>query len=1026
MENNSKKTCPPENKHIRVLVVEDSQNDADLAIRELKRGGFEPKWIRVESASGMEEALSSEKWDIVISDFKMPHFTGTEALSILQRRNLDIPFIIVSGTIGEETAVSSMKAGASDYIMKDNMARLSSAVERELREMEVRKSRRKADEQLRISNEWLKLALNAAKSGIWDWDIATGKLYWSEEFKILFELPEDTEASFESWKKILHPEDIESAMDRINQAIDEKITLENEFRIILPSGKIKWVGALGDTTYDKSGKPLRMSGICMDITERKKAEEKLRKSIDEIKDLYNNAPCGYHSLDKDGMIIQMNDTELKWLGYSREEIIGKKKFTYLIPMEDVNVFNSTFPELKKRGYLNDIEGFMVRKDGSKFPVLINASVIKDEKGNFICSRSSVFDISDRKIVEQSIREKEYLLSESQRIAHVGTWSLQIGEEDKIKWTDETYRIYGVDQTKFIPTVENLINLIHPEDRSSMQEWIRACIANEHPSELEFRIILPDGKIRILSGRGDIQVDSHGSSKRIMGTVQNITERKEAEKLLRETNEFNESLINTIPFGLGIVDMDGNILFTNPLMEKVLGKNVIGEKCWNVYKDSKKQCVGCPLKKQIGTGETRKIEVSGVLGGRIFEITHTGMYYHGMRAVLEVFNDITERVQLEERLRQSEKMEAIGQLAGGIAHDFNNQLAGIMGYAEMIAERLDDKLLREYAENILRTTKRASDLTRDLLAFSRKGKMLSVPVNMHKTIEEVVSILEHSIDKKIEIKRVFKANPATVMGDPSQLLNTLLNIAINARDAMPDGGELTFTTENIKIKDSPLKIDEDLKISNCLKISISDKGIGMDEDTLKHIFEPFFTTKEVGKGTGMGLASVYGTVHNHHGVIKVDSKRGEGSVFYLYFPIIEDKKEFEVKTSTKMPEVMEATIMLIEDEEIISSMLVKVLSKFGHRIIVCNNGLEAAEMYKKTWKDIDVVILDIIMPKMNGKETFVALKKINPDVKVIVSSGFSIDGQAQEILDMGAKEFVQKPFNIKELLKAIQNTFKGKD
>ncbi|HBC87743.1 MAG TPA: hypothetical protein DCZ94_12365 [Lentisphaeria bacterium] len=768
-------------KPLRLLIVEDSQSDADLIIRELKRGGFDPKWKRVETSHEMEALLDGETWDVIISDFKMPNFSGLAALQLLQRKNLDIPFIIVSGTIGEETAVAVMKAGASDYIMKDNLSRLTSAVERELRESEIRKAHKKADEDLKIA-----------------------------------------------------------------------------------------VGAL-------------------------------EKSSEEICDLYNNAPCGYHSLDKNGMFIQINDTELKWLGYSREELIGKKKFTYVIPLEDVNVFNKTFPVLRDRGYIRDIEGNFVRKDGSVFPVLINATAVKDEKGKFICSRSSVFDMTEQKRIEK--------------------------------------------------------------DRALLSETISASL-NE--------IYLFDSKTLLFKyvSRGALENLGYSLERILKMTPLDLKpefDRKSFERLI------------------------------NPLVDKT--------KDMQIFETVHKRA----------DGSVYPVEV------------HLQLLDHGGEKIfLSVILDITDRKHLEERLRHSEKMEAIGQLAGGVAHDFNNQLAAIMGYAEMLADRLEDKNLRGHAENIVRASRRASDLTRDLLAFSRKGKMRSIPVNIHEEIEEVVSMLERSIDKRIEIKRILKAIPSSVIGDPSQLQNALLNIAINARDAMPNGGELIFTTENLKMEESPLK-DKYPKndTGHCMKISISDSGIGMAQETIKHIFEPFFTTKERGKGTGMGLASVYGTVNNHNGVIIASSEAGHGSVFTIYFPVIDDVPDIIDNGKERFHAPKKATIMVVDDEEILSNMVASVLKPFGHRVMVCSNGTEALEMYRKIYKEIDIVILDMIMPKMSGRDTFLALKKINPDIKVILSSGYSIDGEAQSIMDAGAKSFIQKPFNINELTNTINDVLGNK-
>lgn len=248
-------------------------------------------------------------------------------------------------------------------------------------------------------------------------------------------------------------------------------------------------------------------------------------------------------------------------------------------------------------------------------------------------------------------------------------------------------------------------------------------------------------------------------------------------------------------------------------------------------------------------------------------------------------DVTERKQLEERLRQSEKMDAIGQLAGGIAHDFNNQLVGIMGYSEMLYKKLDDENLKSFAENILKASKRAADLTGNLLAFARKGKYREVQVDVHGIIDEVVVMLEHSIDKRIDIRKMFKADGAVIAGDPTQIQNALLNLAINARDAMPSGGELLFSTDTVKIDEYFNKLHaQKLPEGNYMKICVSDNGTGMDSDMIKHVFEPFFTTKESGKGTGLGLASVYGTVKSHKGVIDVQSEPGHGTTFNIYFPV----------------------------------------------------------------------------------------------------------------------------------------------
>jgi len=383
--------------------------------------------------------------------------------------------------------------------------------------------------------------------------------------------------------------------------------------------------------------------------------------------------------------------------------------------------------------------------------------------------------------------------------------------------------------------------------------------------------------------------------------------------------------------------------------------------------------------------------------------------------------------MEEQLRQSEKMQAIGQLAGGIAHDFNNQLAGVLGYADMLENHLEDEKLSRYATSIKKGAKRAAELTKQLLAFSRKGKNLSVPVEIHKVIGEVASILEHSIDKRIKIQQVLKASPAVTVGDPTQLQNAILNIALNARDAMPRGGELIFETDIAEFdedfcKGHPYEVDA----GGYLKISVTDNGCGMDAETQKHIFEPFYTTKEVGKGTGMGLASVYGTVRNHGGSISVYSEvgHGHGTAFRIYLPLAEDVRNDENANTRSNPTTGTARILLVDDEGVIRELAAEMLRGWGYKVTVCNDGKEAVKFYESSWQNIDLVILDMVMPELGGRDTFIAMREINPDVRAILSSGYSINGEAQAILDEGVMAFVGKPFSQAELSEKVAQVLRG--
>jgi signal transduction histidine kinase/ActR/RegA family two-component response regulator len=392
-------------------------------------------------------------------------------------------------------------------------------------------------------------------------------------------------------------------------------------------------------------------------------------------------------------------------------------------------------------------------------------------------------------------------------------------------------------------------------------------------------------------------------------------------------------------------------------------------------------------------------------------------------IFGTFQDITDKKQMEVKLRQREKMDAIGQLAGGVAHDFNNQLAGIMGYADMLLNKIHDKKLSSYAEKILLSSKRAADLTNQLLAFSRKGKYLSVPTDLHSTVAEVVALLKHSIDKRINIKQVLVANPSVVVGDPSQLQNAILNLALNARDAMPEGGEIVFSTRIADLTQNAF--DFEVEEGRYVELCISDTGCGMSKEVQKHIFEPFFTTKEQGKGTGLGLASVFGTIKNHKGAMTVYSEPDMGTTFRIYLPSAENAGMEAVSSVEKITEVVEgARILIVDDEEVVCDFATDMLRDLSYKVTAFVDPQKALTYYKQSYQHIDLVILDMVMPGMSGRELFVAMRSVNPDIKALLSSGYSIEGEAQNIIDEGVLGFVQKPYQVAELSSAVYETIAG--
>lgn len=518
----------------------------------------------------------------------------------------------------------------------------------------------------------------------------------------------------------------------------------------------------------------------------------------------------------------------------------------------------------------------------------------------------------------------------------------------------------------------------------------------------------------------------------------------SDKIIRMENELikNEErfrlLVETINEGLLVINKNKNITYANPKICKMLDytfDEIVKGNLTDFFDEYNLRIFNSQFKKrESGESDPYELEWLKKDGSKIYTIispqpvfAEDGTFQGSFSVVL----DITERKKaqeekenLEEQLYQAQKMESIGRLAGGIAHDFNNILASIMGYAELLTIKHPDKSNPEgkAAQIILENTERGAELTKQLLGFARKGKYNPVPLNINVVIKDTIKVLENIFKKNVEIIYDLKEKIDFIEADRNQIEQVLANLLINAMDAMPKGGKLYLKTEITDINEEYQKYYPGLKSGNYIKILIRDTGIGIPKENLNMIFEPFFTTKEEGKGTGLGLATVYGIVKNHKGYINVNSQPGDGATFFLYFPV-SFKKDVDIKKGSRIVKG-NSTILLVDDEENIRQLAETMLTGLGYKVLLAKDGKEAVEIFKKKNKNIDIVLLDIIMPVMSGKETNRKLRKINPDVKVLLSSGFSQNGAASEMMDEGALGFIQKPFRLGVLSEKLEEILKN--
>ncbi len=502
-------------------------------------------------------------------------------------------------------------------------------------------------------------------------------------------------------------------------------------------------------------------------------------------------------------------------------------------------------------------------------------------------------------------------------------------------------------------------------------------------------------------------------------------------LSREENQksklYYESIINSMPSRVIGIDSNFKITLCNDALEhsdELDTINVLDSFFFSTFKEF--EGLRKPMTESLFKDQTATLEY--VLQKNIqkpitYEITAFPLVPFLEKGAVIIIDDVTDRVEMEMRLRQSQKMDAVGQLAGGIAHDFNNMLSGILGSAELLRLRAGDKDTK-LLDTIVKASNRAGELIQKLLAFARKENIDFSPIDCHSVIEDAVKILQHTIDKRIVIENNLNAKNSIVDGDWSLLENVILNIGINGGHAMKDGGTLYITTSNIFVNKASASDIPELIAGEYLQLIIKDTGFGIEQDTLKHIFEPFFTTKKQNEGTGLGLAAAYGAITQHKGTILVDSEIGRGTSFTILLPLSLETQEIKSYLPKEIIQG-EGRILLIDDEQIVRDTTRLALEDFGYTVIMAKNGLEGIEIFKKEKEQIDLVILDMLMPKMNGRECFANLQQIDQDVKVIMSSGFTHDADFAEVKKSGLKGFIRKPHNMIELSEIVAKVIFGR-
>ncbi len=780
-----------------------------------------------------------------------------------------------------------------------------------------------------------------------------------------------------------------------------------------------------------------------DVSERKHYTEALRKSAEKYRLLANNATDIIWQMDLKMRFTYVSPSVFNITGFTVSEwmtmnLSDHKTMNNMILLER-NILNS----LKNKNHMDVIsfESQILKKDGSTIDVEISAKVIRNEKGKSIGIQGSIRDITERKQAERELIESQQSLQSIFKASPIGI-GLVVGR--KFYRVNDTFcQMVGYSQSELL---EKNTRMIYPSqdeyDRIGKDHYIQ--IAKEGLAFTITQYKRKDGKIidiHLRSTKMEMYKDQIG----IIFTAIDVTEQLKASKALQESEAKFRMVINAIKDVFWIQKPDfTEIIFCSPAYEEVFGRPLSELMAFpttrlDYMNEDDRTLFNEAFANSLKTKESYTLEYRIVMpdgaikwilerGFPIIDANNDIEFVAGSSTdISEMKSLINERFKLQDQLRQSQKMEAIGQLAGGVAHDFNNILQATLGYSQLLKDSLENSTTEyEFVEEIYNGTERAAGLTRQLLAFSRRQVIELVDVDLNQLIENLTKMMRRLIGATIELKMELKPKLATISGDVGQIEQILMNLSVNARDAMPEGGQLQIITQEITIDDDFCKANHWAQKGNYVQLRVSDNGCGIEPEIQEKIFEPFFTTKPLGEGTGLGLSTVYGIIKQLNGFIFVDSKPGEGSTFNIYFPIIKAPKK-PVKPQTEIhPKRGSETILIAEDDEALRKLVCKILSDYGYRVLDTPDGEDAINVGKESIQDIQLALLDIVMPKKNGKTVMKELRKLNPDLPVLLISGYSPGGiHTNFILEQGV-DYIQKPFNINKMLSKIRDLLDKKE
>jgi len=879
--------------------------------------------------------------------------------------------------------------------------------------------RRRAEDSLRISEERLRLATEGAGMGTWDFDLIAGRGHWSDSsFAIMGYAPTpDRSWTFDMWLARVHPDDVARAREAAARAKAEGGSYGAEYRVRrADDGQERWVQAFGHYVYDAAGVPVRYIGVFFDITERKRADEALRESEARFAAIANSIDQMIWSTRPDGFHDYYNDRWYEYTGVPYGSTDGEAWNDMFHPDDRERAW-TTWRRCLETGEPYHIEYRLRHRSGQYRWVIGRAQPVRDEAGRIVRWYGTCTDVHDLKTAEAALRESEERFRLIADSAPVPMWVTRL--DRKREFVNRAYVDFlGISYEEAVDF--DWRSVIHPDDLPRIHAEQVEKEASLRPFTLEARYRDARGEQRWLRSESRPRWGPNGEHVGYIGVAYDVTIAKDAETALQalvaERTAELEALYTKTPTILQSQSPDGRLISVSDKWLEFMGYDhrdeVIGRPIRDfIAPESVERHVAENWPRLLAEGGFDDVEYRALKkSGEIAEVLVSSRVWYDARGrfarTMAAIADVTDKKRTEEALRQAQKMEAIGQLTGGVAHDFNNLLTPIMGSLDMLRRRVTgDERAQRTVDLALQATSRATTLVQRLLAFARRQDLEARSVDVADLLAGIEELVARSLGSGVRVVVEAPASLPPAHADPNQLELAILNLAINARDAMPGGGTLTIRARERELG----RAAPDLKAGRYVRLSVSDTGVGMDEGTLRRAIEPFFSTKGVGKGTGLGLSMVHGLAAQLGGALRLSSTPGVGTTAELWLPVAaEPVASAAVPATAPHRAERAAVVLLVDDEDLVRAGTADMLADLGYRVVEAGSGREALAKLREGLAP-DLLVTDYLMPDMNGADLALEAVRAQPDLPVLMITGYTnLERQT------GNLPRLMKPFRQEEL------------